>query len=85
MGPPFLYYLFVELGGWHAGGHTILRLKPDWDNLVSFHGWAADRHDLRDAYEAVLATLFVGSLLANCRKHDWRNPAWPSTAATSAT
>jgi hypothetical protein len=70
-----LYYLFVELR-WHIGGHTILYLKHDWDNLFSFHGWAADRHDLRNVYEAVLATLFVKSLLANWRKHDRRAPAW---------
>jgi hypothetical protein len=70
-----LYYLFVQLR-WHVGGHTLLYLKPDWDNLFSFRGWAADRHDFRDVYEAVLATLFVKSLLANWRKHDRRAPAW---------
>jgi hypothetical protein len=70
-----LYYLFVQLR-WHVGGHTILYLKSDWDNLFSFHGWIADRHDIRDVYEAVLATLFVRSLLANWRSHDRRAPAW---------
>jgi hypothetical protein len=70
-----LYYLFVELR-WHIGGHTYLYLKPDWDGMFRFHGWAADRHDVRDVYEAVLATLFVKSLLANWRKHDRRAPAW---------
>ena len=70
-----LYYLFVELR-WHVGRHTFLYLKPDWDHLFSFHGWVADRHDIRDVYEAVLATLFVRSLLANWRKHDQRAPAW---------
>jgi hypothetical protein len=70
-----LYYLFVQLR-WHVGGHVILYLKPDWDNLFSFRGWAQDRHDLRDVYEAVLATLFVKSLLADWRKHDRRAPAW---------
>jgi hypothetical protein len=70
-----LYYLFVQLR-WHAGGHTYLFLKPSWDHLFSFRGWAADRHDIRDVYEAVLATLFVRSLLANWRKHDRRAPAW---------
>jgi hypothetical protein len=70
-----LYYLFIELR-WHVGGHTFLNLKPDWDNLFSFHGWIADRHDIRDVYEAVLATLFVRSLLANWRTHDRRGPAW---------
>ena len=70
-----LYYLFVELR-WHVGGHTFLYLKPDWDHLFSFRGWVADRHDVRNVYEAVLATLFVKSLLANWRKHDRRAPAW---------
>jgi hypothetical protein len=70
-----LYYLFVQLR-WHVGGHTILYLKPDWDHLFSFHGWTADRHDVRNVYEAVLATLFVKSLLANWRKRDRRAPAW---------
>ena len=70
-----LYYLFVELR-WHVGGHTILYLKPDWDHLFGFHGWATDRHDVRNVYEAVLATLFVRSLLADWRKHDRRAPAW---------
>lgn len=70
-----LYYLFVQLR-WHVGGHTFLYLKPDWDNLFSFRGWAADRHDFRDVYEAILATLFVKSLLANWRKHDRLAPAW---------
>jgi hypothetical protein len=70
-----LYYLFVQLR-WHIGGHTILYLKPSWDNLFGFRGWTADRHDVRNVYEAVLATLFVKSLLADWRKHDRRAPAW---------
>jgi hypothetical protein len=70
-----LYYLFVQLR-WQAGGHTILYLKPDWDNLFTFQGWKTDRHDIRNVYEALLATLFVKSLLANWRKHDRRAPAW---------
>ena len=70
-----LYYLFVELN-WHVGHHEFLNLKPDWDHLFSFHGWTADRHDFRNVYEALLATLFVRSLLANWRKHDRRAPGW---------
>jgi hypothetical protein len=70
-----LYYLFVQLR-WHVGGHTILYLKPSWDNLFTFRGWKADRHDVRNVYEALLATLFVKSLLANWRKNDRRAPAW---------
>src|SRR3974390_3657503 len=64
-----LYYLFVELR-WHVGGHTILNLKPDWDNLFSFRGWSADRHDIRNVYDALLGTFLVTSLLA-----DWRQKA----------
>jgi hypothetical protein len=70
-----LYYLFVERR-WYVGSHTILNLKPQWDNLFSFHGWKADRHDIRNVYEALLATLFVRSLLANWQKNRWRAPAW---------
>lgn len=70
-----LYYIFVQLR-WQAGGHTLLYLKPSWDNLFSFHGWKTDRHDIRNVYEALLATLFVKSLLANWRKHNRRAPAW---------
>ena len=70
-----LYYLFVQLR-WHIGGHTLLYLKPAWDHLFSFRGWAADRHDVRNVYEALLATLFVKSMLANWRKRDRRAPAW---------
>jgi hypothetical protein len=70
-----LYYLFVQLR-WHVGGHTILYLRQDWNHLFSFRGWTADRHDIRDVYEALLATLFVKSLLANWRKNDRRAPAW---------
>jgi len=71
-----LYYLFVQLR-WHIGSHTFLYLKHDWDNLFTFRGWAEDRHDVRDVYEAILATLFVKSLLANWRKNVWRAPAHP--------
>ncbi len=70
-----LYYLIIELR-WHVGSHTYLYLKPDWDQLFSFRGWVADRHDIRNVYEALLATLFVRSLLANWRKRDRRAPAW---------
>jgi len=70
-----LYYLIVQLR-WHIGGHTYLYLKPDWDHLFTFRGWPADRHDVRDVYEALLATLFVRSLLANWRQRDRRAPAW---------
>jgi hypothetical protein len=70
-----LYYLFVQVR-WHVGSHTFLNLKFAWDHLFSFRGWTADRHDIRNVYEALLATLLVKSLLANWRKHNRRAPAW---------
>src|SRR6201987_2550221 len=47
-----LYYLFIQLR-WHVGGRPFLYLKPDWDNLFTFRGWAADRHAIRNVYEAI--------------------------------
>lgn len=70
-----LYYLLTQVR-WHIGGHDILYLKPGWDHLFTFQNWAADRHDIRNVYEALLATLFVKSLLANWRKRDRRAPSW---------
>jgi len=55
---------------------STLYLKPDWDHLFSFRGWSTGRHDVRNVYESLLATLFVRSLLANWRKNDRRAPAW---------
>lgn len=71
-----LYYLFIEVKWPGTRGHTVLYLKPYWDNLFSFTGWAQDRHDIRNVYEAVFATLFVKSLLANWKKAKWEAPAW---------
>lgn len=70
-----LYYLIIEVR-WRFGGHTYLYLKSDWDTLFGFHGWVKDRHDLRNVYEALLATLFVRSLLANWKRNDRRAPGW---------
>jgi hypothetical protein len=70
-----VYFLIVQRR-WSVGGHTILNLKPSWDHLFSFRGWPTDRHAIRNVYEALLATLFVRSLLANWRKNDRRAPAW---------
>ncbi len=71
-----VYYLLVQVKWPGIGGHTILYLKPDWDRLFAFQQWPADRHDIRDVYEAVLATLFVKSLLANWKKSRRVAPAW---------
>src|SRR5215472_9400859 len=63
-----LYYIFVQLR-WQAGGHTVLYLKPLWDDQFSLRGLKTGRRDLSNVYEALLATLFGKSLLANWRKH----------------
>ena len=70
-----LYYLFVELR-WHVGGQRPVYQARLGQPVQLSLGWAADRHDIRNVYEALLATLFVKSLLANWRKHDRRAPAW---------
>jgi hypothetical protein len=62
-----LYYLIIQVH-WTSGGHTILYLKHDWDTLFTATWWKAARHDIRDVYEGVLATLFVRSLMANWKK-----------------
>jgi len=63
-----VYYLLFETR-WHAGGHTILYLKPRWDHLLSYRWWQPARHDIRDVYEGVFATLFVRSLVAKWRRY----------------
>jgi hypothetical protein len=62
-----LYYLIIQVH-WASGGHTILYLKPQWDHLFTPKWWTVARHDIRDVYEGVLATLFVRSLMANWKK-----------------
>ena len=62
-----VYYLVTQVH-WSSGGHTILYLKPQWDHLFNTAWWKAARHDIRDVYEGVLATLFVKSLMANWKK-----------------
>jgi hypothetical protein len=61
------YYLLVQWRWQLPGGHQVF-LKPAWDHLFGWAQWPDDRHDIRNEYEAVLATLFVKSLLANWRK-----------------
>jgi hypothetical protein len=62
-----LYYLITQVH-WSYGGHTIFYLKPSWDGLIHTSWWEVARHDIRDVYEGVLATLFVKSLMANWKK-----------------
>jgi hypothetical protein len=62
-----LYYLITQVD-WTSGGHTLLYLKPGWDGLLKTGWWPVARHDLRDVYEGVLATLLVKSLMANWKR-----------------
>jgi hypothetical protein len=62
-----LYYLIIQVD-WTSGGHAILHLKPQWDGMFKTAWWPVARHDIRDVYEGVLATLFVKSLMANWKK-----------------
>lgn len=62
-----LYYLITQVH-WTSGGHTVLYLKPGWDGLLKTAWWPLARHDLRDVYEGVLATLLVKSLMANWKR-----------------
>ncbi len=62
-----LYYLITQVH-WTSGGHTVLYLKPGWDGLLTTAWWPVARHDLRDVYEGVLATLLVKSLMANWKR-----------------
>ncbi len=76
-----LYYIFVQAkwpGATYGGHpHTVLYLKPDWDHLFSYRGWAADRHDIRNEYEGAFAALFGGTLLASgWKKTDKQAPGW---------
>ena len=62
-----LYYLITQVH-WTSGGHTVLYLKPGWDGLLKTAWWPVARHDIRDVYEGVLATLLVKSLMANWKR-----------------
>lgn len=62
-----LYYLITQVH-WSAGGHTILFLRLQWNGLLHTSWWPDARHDIRDVYEGVLATLLVKSLMANWKK-----------------
>jgi len=63
-----LYYLIIEVHWTSSNGHTVLFLKHQWDGLFRTSWWTPARHDIRDVYEGVLATLFVKSLMANWKK-----------------
>lgn len=63
-----LYYMLTQWH-WHIGSVRLFYLKPGWDGLFKTAWWPVARHDVRDVYESVLATLFVKSLLANWRKN----------------
>jgi hypothetical protein len=60
-----VYYLVTQVKWPGTAGHTALYLKPGWDHLLSYSWWKAARHDYRDCYEAVFATLFIRSIIAS--------------------
>jgi hypothetical protein len=64
-----VYYLVTQVKWPGTGGHTVLYLKPAWDDLIPYKWWKAGRHDYRDCYEAVFATLFIRSIIA--KKKYW--------------
>jgi hypothetical protein len=70
-----VYYLVTQVKWPGTGGHTILYLKPQWDGLIKATWWPSGRHDYRDCYETVFATLFIRSIIA--RKKYWgRRVGW---------
>src|SRR5271169_176578 len=62
-----LYYLITQVK--YPGG---IYLKPHWDGALSQTWWPFARHDIRDVYEGVLATLFAKSLIT--KKKYWTRP-----------
>jgi hypothetical protein len=66
-----LYYLITQVD-YGTIGHTAIYLKPHWDHALSQSWWPPARHDIRDVYEGVLATLFAKSLIT--KKMYWRKP-----------
>ena len=64
-----VYYLVTQVKWPGTGGHTVLYLKPAWDHLLPYKWWKPGRHDYRDCYEAVFATLFIRSIIA--KKKYW--------------
>ena len=64
-------FLAANVGALIIAGLYYLVIQVRWH--IGSHTY---RHAIRDVYEAVLATLFVKSLLANWRKGIWRAPAW---------
>jgi hypothetical protein len=60
-----VYYLVTQVKWPGTAGHTILYLKPQWDGLFHTSWWRAARHDYRDCYEGVFATLFIRSIVTS--------------------
>jgi hypothetical protein len=67
-----VYYLITQVKWPGVGGHTVLYLKPQWDGLFHTSWWRAARHDYRDCYEGVFATLFIRSILTSRKYWDKR-------------
>jgi hypothetical protein len=71
-----IYYLTVELR------YGPFWLKPGWDGLFSQTWWDPVRHDIRDVYEGVLATIGVKSVMANWHKKQYREVGWLRVATS---
>jgi hypothetical protein len=84
-----LYYIITQVKYPGVGGHTALYLKPGWDHLFSQSWWPAARHDVRDVYEGVFATLLIKSIVSK-RKYwgqkvaTWRVATAPLVVALAA-
>lgn len=69
-----VYYLVTQVR-WTWQGTTVLYLKHGWDGLLTQPWWVYARHDLRDCYEAVFATLFIRSVLGS-KKYWEKRVGW---------
>jgi len=80
-----IYFLVTQVK-YSVDGHTIIYLKPYWDNLphyLGFHAypwWTWLRHDFRDVYEGLLAGLLVQAVTVNPLKWKHSDPGfWTNT------
>jgi hypothetical protein len=71
-----LYYLITQVRYPGIDGHTILYLKPAWDHALANGWWPDARHDLRDVYEGVFATLFIRSIITKRKLWTKRVGIW---------
>lgn len=74
-----LYYLITQVKYHVVIDHTTLinfYLKPHWDHALSQSWWPFARHDLRDVYEGVLATLLAKSLITKKKYWNKKPVGW---------